>query len=95
MNTAVWLNFVNLILCATWGFLAAQRLAVMHGGVLFRLQIIYVAVFVASVFCGLQFFIFGTSAGRTDILYSFVLILCLSANARRWRKKPPAEAVHV
>lgn len=87
------LNFVNLLLSCAWGWAAMCRLAKMHDGVLLRVAVVYVALFVAAVFCGLQFFIFGTNAGYADLIASAAILAVMLSSVPRWRDGPPCDAL--
>lgn len=87
---AHFLNFVNLGLCFGWGWSAMCRLNAIHDGVMLRVQFLYLFLFVASVFSGLQFFFFGTLAGWADILASLGILGMLWVTVPQWRTGPPA-----
>jgi hypothetical protein len=92
MNYLV-LNFVNLVLCFMWGWSAMSRLAMMHGEVIYRIQALYLFIFVSSFFCGAQFFIFGTYAGLPDVMGSSVILSLMWAGGLRWKDGPPDDVV--
>lgn len=87
--SALFLNFVNLALCFGYGLSAMCRLAKMHDRVFTRVALVYAALFVGSVFSGLQFFIFGTFGGWPDVVASLVICVLLWANMHEWRDGPP------
>ncbi len=92
MNTAHLLNFVNLVLCFLWGWSAMCRLSLMHDGVRLRVAVLYLGLFVASAFSGLQFYIFGTLAGWPDVLASLAVCGLLGVSVAAWRHGPPPTA---
>lgn len=83
-------NLINLALCAVWGWAAMCRLAAIHERVLLRVQLLYLGLFVASVFCGLQYFIVGTLAGWPDVVTSLGLCALMWTSVSQWRGGPPA-----
>jgi hypothetical protein len=90
MNTAHVLNFVNLVLCFAWGWSAMCRLSLMQEGVPLRVALLYLALFVGSVFSGLQFYIFGTLAGWPDVFASVMICALLGVSVSSWRHAPSA-----
>lgn len=90
MTLSHFLTFVNMALCFCWGWSAMCRLAKMHGRTRLRVELFYLALFVASVFSGLQFYIFGTFAGWPDVVASVAICGLLWATMHDWRMGPPA-----
>ncbi len=92
MNALI-LTFINMALCFAWGWSAMCRLGMIHKHVLLRIQLLYLFIFVASFFCGLQFYIFGTYAGWADVIASTVILCLLAASFARWRHGPPCDVI--
>jgi len=93
MEKLLILNFINLLLCAFWGWASVCRLAVIHKFVLVRVQALYIIVFAASPLCGFQYFIWGTYAGWPDIIASSVISGMMLAGMHNWKKGPPDDVL--
>jgi hypothetical protein len=89
MALSHFLTFVNLGLCFAWGLSAMCRLAKMHGRTRLRVELFYLALFVASVFSGLQYWLFGTFAGWPDVAASVAICGLLWLTMPHWRHGPP------
>lgn len=79
------LNFANLLLCVAWAAATVYRLDAMHRHVPRAVGVLYASLFVAAVFSGLQFYIFGTLAGWPDLIVSAVVCALLWLGAPAWR----------
>lgn len=86
-------NFLNLCLCVAFGWSAMCRLGMMTHCVKLRAAWLYVALFVASVLSGLQFFLFGTFATWGEVMTSGCVCALLAASVPTWRNGPPAHCL--